>query len=103
MIWKFSSAGRASALQAEGHRFEPCNFHWEQFFDDSDCSYIFRNSLSAGVAELADARDLKSRDSNIVPVQFRSPAVSGCCGFLIQGAAAFLFKAWFLQMETADV
>ena len=25
--WKFSSAGRASALQAEGHRFEPCNFH----------------------------------------------------------------------------
>ena len=26
-LWKFSSAGRASALQAEGHRFEPCNFH----------------------------------------------------------------------------
>ena len=26
--WKFSSAGRASALQAEGHRFEPCNFHF---------------------------------------------------------------------------
>ena len=25
--WKFSSAGRASALQAEGHRFDPCNFH----------------------------------------------------------------------------
>ena len=25
--WKFSSAGRASALQAEGHRFEPYNFH----------------------------------------------------------------------------
>ena len=27
-LWKFSSAGRASALQAEGHRFEPCNFHF---------------------------------------------------------------------------
>ena len=26
-----SSAGRASALQAEGHRFEPCNFHLHQF------------------------------------------------------------------------
>ena len=26
-VRKFSSAGRASALQAEGHRFEPCNFH----------------------------------------------------------------------------
>ena len=25
--WKFSSAGRASALQAEGQRFEPVNFH----------------------------------------------------------------------------
>ena len=28
VLWKFSSAGRASALQAEGHRFEPCNFHF---------------------------------------------------------------------------
>ncbi len=25
--WGFSSAGRASALQAEGHRFEPCSPH----------------------------------------------------------------------------
>ena len=25
--WEFSSAGRASALQAGGHRFEPCNSH----------------------------------------------------------------------------
>ena len=26
-IWDLSSAGRASALQAEGHRFEPCSSH----------------------------------------------------------------------------
>ena len=26
-IWKYSSVGRASALQAGGHRFEPCYFH----------------------------------------------------------------------------
>ena len=26
-MWKFSSAGRASALQAEGQRFEPVNLH----------------------------------------------------------------------------
>ena len=26
-IWEHSSAGRASALQAEGHRFEPCCSH----------------------------------------------------------------------------
>ena len=27
LIWGLSSAGRASALQAEGHRFEPCRPH----------------------------------------------------------------------------
>ena len=26
-LWGYSSAGRASALQAEGHRFEPCCPH----------------------------------------------------------------------------
>ena len=25
--WEHSSVGRASALQAEGHRFEPCSSH----------------------------------------------------------------------------
>ena len=29
-IWEHSSAGRASALQAEGHRFEPCCSHQRQ-------------------------------------------------------------------------
>ena len=27
IFWDLSSAGRASALQAEGHRFEPCRSH----------------------------------------------------------------------------
>ena len=27
-LWGLSSAGRASALQAEGHRFEPCRPHY---------------------------------------------------------------------------
>ena len=31
-VWDLSSAGRASALQAEGHRFEPCRSHL--FFAD---------------------------------------------------------------------
>ena len=62
--WKFSSAGRASALQAEGHRFEPCNFHW----------FCRSRTGNAGVAELADAQDLKSCCSDTVPVRFRSPA-----------------------------
>ena len=30
--WEFSSAGRASALQAEGHRFEPCRSHLTNSF-----------------------------------------------------------------------
>ena len=29
-IWNLSSAGRASALQAEGHRFEPYRSHFPQ-------------------------------------------------------------------------
>ena len=28
VMWGLSSAGRASALQAEGHRFEPCRPHY---------------------------------------------------------------------------
>ena len=47
-IWGLSSAGRASALQAEGHRFEPYRPH---------LSVLYRY---AAVAELADAQDLKS-------------------------------------------
>ena len=43
LLWSLSSAGRAPALQAGGHRFEPY----------SDHQY-------ARVAELADAQDLKS-------------------------------------------
>ena len=29
-LWKYSSVGRASALQAGGHRFEPCYFHQKE-------------------------------------------------------------------------
>ena len=30
ILWDLSSAGRASALQAEGHRFEPYRSHFPQ-------------------------------------------------------------------------
>ncbi len=30
VAWDLSSAGRASALQAEGHRFEPCRSHYQR-------------------------------------------------------------------------
>ncbi len=58
-VWDLSSAGRASALQAEGHRFEPCRSHGRIFI------------LYAGVAELADAQDLKSCGTNL-PYRFDS-------------------------------
>ena len=32
LFWGVSSAGRASALQAEGHRFEPCTPHHFMFY-----------------------------------------------------------------------
>ena len=32
IAWDLSSAGRASALQAEGHRFEPCRSHLTNSF-----------------------------------------------------------------------
>ncbi len=31
-LWRVSSVGRASALQAEGHRFEPCTLHLNYWF-----------------------------------------------------------------------
>ena len=39
------------------------------------CMYLQAILIYAGVAELADAQDLKSCRSNTVPVRFRSPAL----------------------------
>ena len=44
-IWDLSSAGRASALQAEGHRFKSCRSH-----------LFFVNIKYGGIAQLARAR-----------------------------------------------
>ena len=65
LSWDHSSAGRASALQAEGHRFES---YWSHLY----ARYL--RYVYAAVAELADAQDLKSCCSDTVPVRFRSAA-----------------------------
>ena len=44
-VWDLSSAGRASALQAEGHRFEPCRPHIFSLVD---------RETPADVAQLAE-------------------------------------------------
>ena len=46
LIWDHSSAGRASALQAEGHRFEP---YWSHCNESCIIEY-------GGIAQLARAR-----------------------------------------------
>ena len=47
-MWGLSSAGRASALQAEGHRFEPCRSH-----SSSEENFIF--FVNGEIAQLARA------------------------------------------------
>ena len=37
VVWDLSSAGRASALQAEGHRFEPCRSHFLSLMHINAC------------------------------------------------------------------
>ena len=121
IIWDLSSAGRASALQAEGHRFEPYRSHFMPMWLNWQSSWFVISRLSvrvrssacifimlygwfpewpkgtdcksagnafggsnpppsifhAGVAELADAQDLKSCGTYTpVPVRFRSPALN---------------------------
>ena len=65
-VWDLSSAGRASALQAEGHRFEPCRSHqygwipeWPKGADCKSVGNAFEGSnpspsTYADVAQLAE-------------------------------------------------
>ena len=45
VMWGLSSAGRASALQAEGHRFEPCCPH--SLYQSADVVNLRGNSRVA--------------------------------------------------------
>ena len=64
IIWGLSSAGRASALQAEGHRFEPYRPH------------LMRLSILGRRGGIGRRLGLKIQWEEIpVPVQVRSPAL----------------------------
>ena len=58
---KFSSAGRASALQAEGHRFEPYNFHQKK---DPLGSFFFIADRQASKASGGSYKVLLQRRSS---------------------------------------
>ena len=60
-LWKFSSAGRASALQAEGQRFEPVNFHQTSTYE-SKCFFFF--SIAAGLVICQPAEGQKFEPCN---------------------------------------
>ena len=81
-IWKVSSVGRASALQAEGHRFEPCTFHHRKRRECCKGAHIRARTFRSPNSE----RNLISCDSNSLyfpPEEFATHASSknGGLGF----------------------
>ena len=46
--WDLSSAGRASALQAEGHRFEPCRSHSSEKSDEIKYGEVAQLARASG-------------------------------------------------------
>ena len=58
LLWKHSSAGRASALQAEGHRFDPCCFHQIRFIG-SMAEQLICNQQVAGSSPITSSNFFK--------------------------------------------
>ena len=94
-IWGLSSAGRASALQAEGHRFEP-----------------YRPHIYGGVAQLARAhgsypwcQGFKSllrywRTSEIDFISFWGSFCMSAYNYCHDSQILFMDKAWFAGFST---
>ena len=72
VMWGLSSAGRASALQAEGHRFEPCrphlkNYGWiPEWPKGADCKSVA--SCFGGSNPPPSIADLKSGNAEVAQV-----------------------------------
>ena len=62
-MWDLSSAGRASALQAEGHRFEPCRSHFLSILcKDMLMCLNLRRLRSEAESSVGRAADYKSAE-----------------------------------------
>ena len=85
VAWEFSSAGRASALQAGGHRFDPCNSHHfygpvvqlvrtlacharGRGFEPHPGRQFFSYRLSAQIAQLVEQGTENPRVTGSIPV-----------------------------------
>ena len=68
LSWDLSSAGRASALQAEGHRFEPCRSHLffadvAQLAEQLICNCLLYTSNAGGVPNTCKSNEAPATDS----------------------------------------
>ena len=79
VIWDLSSAGRASALQAEGHRFEPCRSHFTTSCECRSGGTGRRPGLKIPWVVIP------------VPVRFRSAAVLKAWNLALVQVSGFLF------------
>ena len=82
-FWEFSSAGRASALQAEGHRFEPYNAH-----------HLFPNGFTCGpVVQLVRMPACHAGGRRFEPVPDRQ--------FLFRGASSLRRHSQVVRQRSA--
>ena len=82
-LWTFSSAGRASALQAEGHRFEPYNAH-----------HLFPNGFTCGpVVQLVRMPACHAGGRRFEPVPDRQ--------FLFRGASSLRRHSQVVRQRSA--
>ena len=98
-IWTFSSAGRASALQAEGHRFDPYNFH--HLRDLQNKSQTNLKNLSSRSSSSVGQNASLSRQRSRVRVPSRSPLNSRMMRIINDAGVAQLVEQLTCNQQVA--
>ena len=128
-MWEFSSAGRASVLQTEGHRFEPCNSH--HFLKDAAFFAVeYRNGfvvqlvrtppchgggrgfeshpgrhffwLSKSYASVAQSVEQRTENPRVVGSIPTGGTIRNAIAFLIQADLAHLVERHLAKVEVAS-